>query len=60
MLNPGDILQVAYLLTENVDAARPEETNDSRLPLAQMAISWRANMGELGSLSTGWLSARRR
>lgn len=60
MLNPGDILQVAYLLTENIDAARPEDTKDSRLLLAQMAISWRANMGELGHLSTGWLSARRR
>jgi len=60
MLNPGDILQVAYLLTEKVDAERLEETKDSRLALAQMAISWRANMGELGHLSTGWLSARKR
>lgn len=60
MLNPGDILQVAYVLKEDLDTARIDETKDSRLPLAQMSISWRANMGEVGHLSTGWLSARRR
>ena len=60
MLNPSDVLQVAYLLHIDADTARTEDTKDSRLPLAQMSISWRANMGETGNLSTGWLSARRR
>lgn len=60
MLNPGDVLQVAYLLKEKANAEKPDDSRDNRLPLAQMSISWKSGMGENGHLSTGWLTARRR
>lgn len=60
MLNPGDVIQVAYMLREKPGADKPDDSRDSRLPLAQMSISWKSSMGENGHLSTGWLTARRR
>jgi hypothetical protein len=59
MLNPGDVIQAAYLLTENSDA-KQQDTGETRPALAQLAITWRGNMGEAGHLSTGWLTSRRR
>ena len=60
LLNPGDVIQVAYLLTETADAVRSPDFKESRLDLAQLQVAWMGNMGEEGKLSTGWLSARRR
>jgi hypothetical protein len=59
MLNPGDVIQAAYLLTESPEA-KQQDTREVRPALAQLAISWRGNMGEAGHLSTGWLTSRRR
>lgn len=63
-LSPGDITQVAFLVTPNPnrDGPRParEVTKDGRIILGQLHIHWRSAMGELGYLSTGWLMTRRR
>ncbi|KAF2256647.1 hypothetical protein BU26DRAFT_26881 [Trematosphaeria pertusa] len=65
ILNPRDVIQVAFLLEQQRDA---EDANDEpgKLPpgdtrriLGQLAIQWRSAMGDRGSLSTGWLTSRR-
>ena len=61
-LRPGEIQQACFMLKE-ADEFRgrdPSQTRDGRTILAQLAIDWRGPMGEIGSLSTGWLSTRRR
>lgn len=60
MLNPGDVLQAAFLLLQKASGEQDQEfTKDGRVILGQMAIQWRGAMGEAGQLNTGWLSARR-
>ena len=65
ILNPRDVIQVAFLLEQQPGA---EEANDEsgKLPpgdtrriLGQLAIQWRSALGDRGSLSTGWLTSRR-
>jgi len=59
-LASGDVIQVAYMLTETADAVKSPDFKETRPDLAQLQVAWRGNMGEEGKLSTGWLSARRR
>ncbi|USP76774.1 hypothetical protein yc1106_04048 [Curvularia clavata] len=62
MLSPRDVVQVAFLLEykpgedEDVEGSK---TEDDRRVLGQLAIQWRSALGDRGSLSTGWLTARR-
>ncbi|KAF2266684.1 hypothetical protein CC78DRAFT_122862 [Lojkania enalia] len=65
ILNPRDIIQVAFLLEQqvgvdeenyNVEKLSP---GDTRRILGQLAIQWRSALGDRGSLSTGWLTSRR-
>ncbi|EMD97657.1 hypothetical protein COCC4DRAFT_82981 [Bipolaris maydis ATCC 48331] len=62
MLSPRDVVQVAFLLTykpgedEEVEGSK---TEDDKRVLGQLAIQWRSALGDRGSLSTGWLTARR-
>ncbi|KAF1960257.1 hypothetical protein CC80DRAFT_532755 [Byssothecium circinans] len=66
VLNPRDVIQVAFLLEENVGKSFNEEEVDKKSPLGdarkiigQLAIEWRSALGDRGSLSTGWLTSRR-
>ncbi|KAF2745708.1 hypothetical protein M011DRAFT_405857 [Sporormia fimetaria CBS 119925] len=61
MLNPGDVMQVAFLLEEQADteAADENEVPNSKRVLGQLTIQWRSALGDRGSLSTGWLTYRR-
>lgn len=65
-LNPRDVLQVAFLVeqieaeTSGLDDLRASLRRDGRATLGQLAIQWRSEMGEKGSLSTGNLLTRRR
>ena len=66
ILSPRDVLQVAYLVeqeqgvSEGLEALKTSLKQDRRAVLGQLSISWRGNMGEIGSLSTGSLLSRRR
>ena len=68
VLNPHDVIQVAFLLEEqprdaaDVEAPTDDEEQgpDGKVVLGQLNIQWRAAMGDRGSLSTGWLVARPR
>lgn len=66
VLCPRDVLQVAYLVeqgrgvSEGLEELKASLKQDGRAMLGQLAISWRGNMGEVGSLSTGSLLSRRR
>ncbi len=66
VLSSKDVLQVAYLVeqaqgvSEGVDELKANLKQDGRAVLGQLAISWRGNMGEVGSLSTGSLLSRRK
>ncbi|PSN63950.1 hypothetical protein BS50DRAFT_637277 [Corynespora cassiicola Philippines] len=65
ILNPRDVIQVAFLLEEqpNVEEANDNvgklPPGDTRRILGQLAIQWRSALGDRGSLSTGWLTSRR-
>ena len=62
VLNPREILQICFLLQERDEYAQQEhsQTRDGRTILGQLSIRWRSSMGDLGSLSTGWLSSKKR
>jgi hypothetical protein len=66
ILNPRDVLQVAYVVeqeasvTEGLEELKAGLKRDGRVVLGQLAIQWRGNMGEPGSLSTGNLLSRKR
>ena len=66
ILNPRDIIQVAFLVEQAVGEATGLEElksslrRDGRAVIGQLAIQWRSSMGEKGSLSTGNLLTRRR
>lgn len=58
-----DVMQVAFLV-EQYDDQRSSPLRDiikdGRAVLGQLNIQWRTAMGDVGSLSTGWLMTRRR
>ncbi len=61
MLSPRDVVQVAFLLEQPPEDESSEDDSslgDKRI-LGQLAIQWRSALGDRGSLSTGWLTARR-
>ena len=71
ILNPRDIIQVAFLIEEDElqhdsnkssaeKAAALASRGDNRLILGQLNIQWRSAMGDRGFLSTGWLTGRKR
>jgi trafficking protein particle complex subunit 13 len=65
MLNPRDVLQIAYLVeqqqdvTQGLDTMRASMKRDGRATLGQLSIEWRGPMGERGFLTTGNLLTRR-
>ena len=64
VLQAREVIQVAFLLEEKTGEKEGGEENqdqlsDSRKVLGQLAIQWRTSLGDKGTLSTGWLTARR-
>lgn len=62
ILSPRDVVQVAFLLHQRPGMETSEDesaTGDNKRVLGQLAIQWRSALGDRGSLSTGWLTARR-
>lgn len=65
VLMAREVIQVAFLLEEKdaeEDAGaegRKDQLGDNRKVLGQLAIQWRTALGDRGTLSTGWLTARR-
>ena len=62
-LMPREVTQVAFLVQEQ-DAqaagdAKKEVTRDGRKILGVLTIHWRSEMGQVGVLSTGWLTTRK-
>ena len=70
ILNPRDVIQVAFLLEEQrtPDIVEDKEAvqdihnvaTGDKIILGQLNIQWTSAMGDRGSLSTGWLVARKR
>lgn len=60
IMAPRDIMQLAFLVEQQDDGALKEVTKDGRTILGQLSIQWRIAMGDSGSLTTGWLSSKRR
>ncbi|KAI9801415.1 MAG: hypothetical protein M1825_003394 [Sarcosagium campestre] len=60
VLNPREVMQVAFLMRQDTEQARAEGGKETRITLGQLCIEWRSAMGDRGFLSTGWLSCRRR
>lgn len=62
ILSPRDVVQVAFLLEDQPDndgELASSGSVDGRRTIGQLAIQWRSALGDRGSLSTGWLTARR-
>ncbi|KAH9876140.1 hypothetical protein J1614_004019 [Plenodomus biglobosus] len=63
ILSPHDVVQVAFLLEQQPGADgnnnKTDDQVESRTTIGQLAIQWRSALGDRGSLSTGWLTARR-
>jgi hypothetical protein len=65
ILNPRDVIQVAFLLEQQPGTEEANEESgklspgDTRRILGQLAIQWRSALGDRGSLSTGWLTSRK-
>jgi hypothetical protein len=65
VLNPRDIVQVAFLLEDASTDDEQRETAQGNLPdkrfvLGQLSVQWRCSMGDRGSISTGWLTGKKR
>ncbi|KKY28656.1 hypothetical protein UCRPC4_g00463 [Phaeomoniella chlamydospora] len=66
LLNPRDVLQVAFLLEQEhgnkngLETLQKDLKRDGRAVLGQLSIEWRNAMGERGFLSTGNLLTRKR
>ncbi|KAI9797793.1 MAG: hypothetical protein M1833_005296 [Piccolia ochrophora] len=67
ILNPRDVLQVAFLIEQEKDSQEDPEAlgkkgsrEAARVTLGQLCIEWRSAMGDKGFLSTGWLTSRRK
>lgn len=56
-LKTKEVQQVCFLVEENGDL---EIEPGGRLMIGQLNIGWRAKMGDVGFLSTGWLGTRLR
>lgn len=59
ILYPGEVMQVAFLL-EGQREESPTPPPSEKPVLGQLNIQWRSAMGDRGSLSTSWLSGRKR
>ncbi|OAG07598.1 uncharacterized protein CC84DRAFT_1118043 [Paraphaeosphaeria sporulosa] len=64
VLMAREVIQVAFLLEEKgeregVAEGRRDQLGDNRRVLGQLEIKWRTALGDRGTLSTGWLTARR-
>ncbi|KAJ4294493.1 hypothetical protein N0V90_008184 [Kalmusia sp. IMI 367209] len=65
VLQAREVIQVAFLLEEETgsgaeeDEKKKDQLGDNRKVLGQLAIQWRTALGDRGSLSTGWLTAKR-
>ncbi|KAL5415917.1 hypothetical protein PMIN04_008414 [Paraphaeosphaeria minitans] len=67
VLMAREVVQVAFLLEEKEGGAEGrrerererERVGDGRRVLGQLEIKWRTALGDRGTLSTGWLTARR-
>lgn len=57
ILNTKEVQQVCFLVEED---GVLEIEPDGRLMIGQLNIGWRAKMGDVGFLSTGWLGTRLR
>lgn len=66
LLNPRDVLQLAFLIEQEADNSdgleelRANLKRDGRTILGQIALEWRSEMGEGGQLTTGALFSRKR
>jgi len=66
ILNPRDVLQVAFLVEqevgqqEGVESLQKDLKRDGRATLGQLSIEWRTAMGDRGFLTTGNLVTRKR
>ena len=70
LLNPRDIVQVAFLLEEGeaVEEVGDEKkrhshhssSGENRFVLGQLNVQWRSSMGDKGSISTGYLTGRKK
>ncbi|KAL8936992.1 MAG: hypothetical protein Q9216_004648 [Gyalolechia sp. 2 TL-2023] len=58
-LMPRDVMQAAFIIRQKPNST-VEMTKDGRVILGQLIIRWRTSMGDPGSLTTGWLSTRKR
>jgi trafficking protein particle complex subunit 13 len=65
VLMAREVIQVAFLLEqrdgeqERVEEGRKDQLGDIKRALGQLSIQWRTALGDRGTLSTGWLTARR-
>ena len=60
VLQAREVIQVAFLLDEKEgDVHDTSQPSDNRRVLGQLAIQWRTALGDKGTLSTGWLTAKR-
>lgn len=65
LLNPRDVLQIAYLVeqkpevTDGLDGMKSDMGRDGRTTIGHLSIEWRGLMGERGTLTTGNLLTRR-
>jgi hypothetical protein len=65
VLMAREVIQVAFLLEEKSggrdagEEGRKDQLGDNRKVLGQLTIQWRTALGDRGTLSTGWLTARR-
>jgi hypothetical protein len=66
LLNPRDIIQVAFLVEDDSDGSDIPETTSSaanaekRFIIGQLNVQWRSTMGDKGSITTGWLTGKKR
>ena len=58
-LMPRDVTQAAFLVRQKRNST-VEMTKDGRVIVGQLIIRWRTSMGDPGSLTTGWLTTRKR
>lgn len=63
VLQAREVIQVAFLLEkeggEKAGNEKMDQFGDNKRALGQLAIQWRTALGDKGTLSTGWLTARR-
>ncbi|KAE9962186.1 hypothetical protein BLS_000702 [Venturia inaequalis] len=60
ILYPGEVMQVAFLLEGQREESSTPPPPSEKPVLGQLNIQWRSAMGDRGSLSTSWLSGRKR